>query len=110
VSCHIDPRRAAGYSDRRIIFRQWRPTWWRRLIMFTAFIAQAILLEPHSHFLGLASPATPAWGLMLSGMRRLLSRGALDDPVSGRRHQPRCSPSKPVRRRAGATISTALQT
>jgi peptide/nickel transport system permease protein len=43
----------------------WRPTF---LIMFTAFIAQAILLEASLSFLGLGvTEPTPAWGLMLSG-------------------------------------------
>jgi peptide/nickel transport system permease protein len=38
------------------------------LIMFTAFVAQAILLEASLSFLGLGvTEPTPAWGLMLSG-------------------------------------------
>src|SRR3979490_3095684 len=38
------------------------------LIMFTAFIAQAILLEASLSFLGLGvTEPTAAWGLMLSG-------------------------------------------
>ena len=38
------------------------------LIMVTAFMAQAILLEASLSFLGLGvTEPTPAWGLMLSG-------------------------------------------
>jgi peptide/nickel transport system permease protein len=38
------------------------------LIMLTAYIAQAILLEAVLSFLGLGiAEPTPAWGLMLSG-------------------------------------------
>ena len=38
------------------------------LIMLTAFVAQAILLEASLSFLGLGvTEPTPAWGLMLSG-------------------------------------------
>jgi len=38
------------------------------LIMFTAYVAQAILLEASLSFLGLGvTEPTPAWGLMLSG-------------------------------------------
>jgi peptide/nickel transport system permease protein len=66
---YIDAARAAGYSHRRIIFRHMLPNimapW---LIMFTAFIAQAILLEASLSFLGLGiSEPTASWGVMLSG-------------------------------------------
>jgi peptide/nickel transport system permease protein len=66
---YIDAARAAGYGHARIIFRHMAPNVAAPyLIMFTAFIAQAILLEASLSFLGLgvAEPA-PSWGLMLSG-------------------------------------------
>jgi peptide/nickel transport system permease protein len=66
---YIDAARAAGYSDARIIFRHMAPNVVAPfLIMFTAFIAQAILLEASLSFLGLGvTEPTAAWGLMLSG-------------------------------------------
>jgi peptide/nickel transport system permease protein len=66
---YIDAARAAGYSHTRIIFRHMVPNIMAPfLIMFTAFIAQAILLEASLSFLGLGvTEPTPAWGLMLSG-------------------------------------------
>jgi peptide/nickel transport system permease protein len=66
---YIDAARAAGYSNARIIFRHMVPNIVAPfLIMFTAFIAQAILLEASLSFLGLGvTEPTPAWGLMLSG-------------------------------------------
>jgi peptide/nickel transport system permease protein len=66
---YIDAARAAGHSHRRIIFRHMVPNIAAPyLIMLTAFIAQAILLEASLSFLGLGvTEPTPAWGLMLSG-------------------------------------------
>ncbi|MFO7296891.1 MAG: ABC transporter permease [Pseudomonadota bacterium] len=66
---YVDAARAAGYSHARIIFRHIAPNVVAPfLIMFTAFIAQAILLEASLSFLGLGvTEPTPAWGLMLSG-------------------------------------------
>ena len=66
---YIDAARAAGYGHARIIFRHIAPNVVAPfLIMFTAFIAQAILLEASLSFLGLGvTEPTPAWGLMLSG-------------------------------------------
>jgi len=66
---YVDAARAAGYSHTRIIFRHMVPNIMAPfLIMFTAFIAQAILLEASLSFLGLGvTEPTPAWGLMLSG-------------------------------------------
>ena len=65
----IDAARAAGFSDRRIILRHILPNIVAPyLIMTTAFIAQAILLEASLSFLGLGvTEPTPAWGLMLRG-------------------------------------------
>jgi len=66
---YIDAARAAGYSNARIIFRHMAPNVMAPyLIMITAFIAQAILLEASLSFLGLGVvEPTPSWGLMLSG-------------------------------------------
>jgi peptide/nickel transport system permease protein len=66
---YIDAARAAGYSHARIIFRHMCPNVAAPyLIMLTAYIAQAILLEASLSFLGLGvAEPTPSWGLMLSG-------------------------------------------
>ena len=66
---YIDAARAAGFSHSRIILRHILPNIVAPyLIMLTAFIAQAILLEASLSFLGLGvTEPTPAWGLMLSG-------------------------------------------
>jgi peptide/nickel transport system permease protein len=66
---YIDAARTAGYSHTRIILRHIAPNVAAPyLILFTAFIAQAILLEASLSFLGLGvTEPTPAWGLMLSG-------------------------------------------
>ncbi|BBK36135.1 peptide ABC transporter permease [Allostella sp. ATCC 35155] len=66
---YVDAARAGGYSDRHIIFRHMLPNVLAPyLIMLTAYVAQAILLEASLSFLGLGvSEPKPAWGLMLSG-------------------------------------------
>ncbi len=66
---YIDSARVAGYSTWRIIFRHMAPNLMAPyLIMLTAFIAQAILLEASLSFLGLGvTEPSPAWGLMLAG-------------------------------------------
>jgi peptide/nickel transport system permease protein len=66
---YIDAARAAGYSHLRIIVRHMAPNLVAPyIIMLTAYIAQAILLEASLSFLGLGvTEPTPAWGLMLSG-------------------------------------------
>lgn len=66
---YIDAARAAGYSHLRIICRHMAPNLTAPyLIMVTAYIAQAILLEASLSYLGLGvTEPTPAWGLMLSG-------------------------------------------
>lgn len=66
---YIDAARVAGYSTPRIIFRHMAPNLMAPyLIMLTAFIAQAILLEASLSFLGLGvTEPAPAWGLMLAG-------------------------------------------
>jgi peptide/nickel transport system permease protein len=69
AAAFIDAARIAGIGDARIIFRHMLPNVTAPfLIMLTAFIAQAILLEASLSFLGLGvSEPTPAWGLMLAG-------------------------------------------
>ncbi|MCK6449617.1 MAG: ABC transporter permease [Alphaproteobacteria bacterium] len=66
---YIDAARVQGFGHARIIFRHMVPNVAAPyLIMFTASIAQAILLEASLSFLGLGvTEPTPAWGLMLSG-------------------------------------------
>jgi peptide/nickel transport system permease protein len=65
----IDAARAGGYSHSRIILRHIAPNVVAPyLILVSAYIAQAILLEAALSFLGLGvTEPTPAWGLMLSG-------------------------------------------
>jgi peptide/nickel transport system permease protein len=62
-------RRKLGASDWRIIFRHMLPNVMAPyLIMVTAFLGQAILLEASLSFLGLGvAEPTAAWGLMLRG-------------------------------------------
>jgi peptide/nickel transport system permease protein len=66
---YIDAARVAGFSHARIIFRHIIPNVAAPfLIMLTAFVGQAILLEASLSFLGLGvTEPTPAWGLMLTG-------------------------------------------
>ena len=66
---YVDAARAAGYGHRRIIFRHMLPNVMAPyLIMLTAFVGQAILLEASLSFLGLGvQEPTAAWGLMLRG-------------------------------------------
>ena len=66
---YVDAARAAGFRHRRIILRHMLPNVMAPyLIMLTAFLGQAILLEASLSFLGLGvSEPTPAWGLMLRG-------------------------------------------
>jgi peptide/nickel transport system permease protein len=66
---YVDAARASGYSNMRIMFIHIAPNVTAPyLIILTAYIAQAILLEASLTFLGLGvSEPTPAWGLMLSG-------------------------------------------
>ncbi len=66
---YIDAARACGFSHARIILRHMVPNVMAPfLIMITAFVGQAILLEAVLTFLGLGvQEPTPAWGLMLQG-------------------------------------------
>jgi peptide/nickel transport system permease protein len=66
---YVDAARAAGFRHRRIILRHMLPNVMAPyLIMLTAFLGQAILLEASLSFLGLGvAEPTAAWGLMLRG-------------------------------------------
>ena len=66
---YVDAARAAGYRHQRIILRHMLPNVMAPyLIMLTAYLGQAILLEASLSFLGLGvSEPTAAWGLMLRG-------------------------------------------
>ena len=66
---YVDAARAAGFGHGRIILRHMLPNVMAPyLIMLTAFLSQAILLESSLSFLGLGvQEPTAAWGLMLRG-------------------------------------------
>jgi peptide/nickel transport system permease protein len=66
---YIDAARAGGYSSMHIIIRHMAPNVLAPyMILLTAYIAQAILLEASLSFLGLGvSEPKAAWGLMLAG-------------------------------------------
>jgi len=66
---YIDAARALGFSHWRIIIRHMIPNVLAPyLIMLSAFMGQAILLEASLSFLGLGvQEPIPAWGLMLQG-------------------------------------------
>ena len=66
---YLEAAHVAGYSHSRIILRHMAPNLVAPfIIMLTASIGQAILLEASLSFLGLGvSEPTPSWGLMLSG-------------------------------------------
>jgi peptide/nickel transport system permease protein len=66
---YVDAARASGFRHPRIIFRHIMPNVMAPyLILFTAFLGQAILVEASLSFLGLGvAEPTAAWGLMLKG-------------------------------------------
>jgi peptide/nickel transport system permease protein len=66
---YIEAAQAIGAGPARVIFRHMAPNVTAPyLVMITAFLGQAILLEASLSFLGLGvSEPTPAWGLMLRG-------------------------------------------
>lgn len=66
---YVEAARAVGAGPWRIIFRHMSPNVAAPyLVMLTAFLGQAILLEASLSFLGLGvAEPTPAWGLMLRG-------------------------------------------
>jgi len=66
---YVDAARALGFGHTRIILRHMAPNVVAPfLILFTAFVGQAILLEASLSYLGMGvQEPTPAWGLMLQG-------------------------------------------
>lgn len=66
---YVDAARSVGYSHMRIILKHIAPNVMAPfLIMLTAFLGEAILLEASLSYLGLGvQEPTPAWGLMLQG-------------------------------------------
>ncbi len=68
-TAYVEAARAIGAGHWRIIFRHMGPNVVAPyIVMLTAFLGQAILLEASLSFLGLGvAEPTPAWGLMLSG-------------------------------------------
>ena len=66
---YVDAARASGFGHARIILRHMLPNVMAPiLIMATAFLGEAILLEASLSFLGLGvQEPTAAWGLMLRG-------------------------------------------
>lgn len=66
---YIDAARAGGYGSTYIILRHIAPNVMAPfLVLLSAYVAQAILLEASLSFLGLGvTEPKPAWGLMLSG-------------------------------------------
>jgi peptide/nickel transport system permease protein len=75
---YVDAARALGFSHARIILRHMLPNVVAPyLIMLTAFMGQAILLEASLSYLGLGvQEPTPAWGLMLQGGAELYAETA----------------------------------
>ena len=68
-TAYVEAARALGASHGRIIFTHMLPNLVAPiLVMLTAYLGQAILLEASLSYLGLGvAEPTPAWGLMLRG-------------------------------------------
>ena len=66
---YVDAARASGFGDKRIILRHMLPNVMAPiLILATAFLGEAILLEASLSFIGLGvQEPIAAWGLMLRG-------------------------------------------
>lgn len=75
---YVDAARAMGFSHWRIITRHMIPNVMAPyLILVTAFMGQAVLLEASLTYLGLGvQEPTPAWGLMLQGAAEQYARSA----------------------------------
>lgn len=75
---YVDAARALGFSHLRIISRHMVPNVMAPyLIMLTAFMGQAVLLEASLSYLALGvQEPTPAWGLMLRGSAEQYFRSA----------------------------------
>ena len=100
---YIDAARACGFSHTRIVLRHMVPNVMAPyLIMMTAAVGQAILIEASLSFLGLGvQEPVPAWGLMLQRRRAGICRErAVGRDLPGHRHLARRVRLQPVRRRA----------
>jgi peptide/nickel transport system permease protein len=66
---YVDAARTLGFGDARIIVLHMAPNVaGPYIVMMSAFISQAILIEASLSYLGLGvSEPTPSWGLMLAG-------------------------------------------
>ncbi len=75
---YVDAARALGFSHTRIILRHMVPNVMAPfLVLITAFVGQAILLEASLSYLGLGvQEPTPAWGLMLQGGAEIYAESA----------------------------------
>ncbi|MCZ6729115.1 MAG: ABC transporter permease [SAR324 cluster bacterium] len=75
---YVDAARALGLSHWRIIFKHMVPNVMAPyLIILTAFMGQAVLLEASLSYLALGvQEPTPAWGLMLQGSAEQYARSA----------------------------------
>lgn len=75
---YVDAARANGYSGARIILRHMVPNVMAPfLIILSACLGQAILLEASLSYLGLGvQEPTPSWGLMLQGGAEEFARSA----------------------------------
>ena len=100
---YIDAARACGFGHTRIVLRHMVPNVMAPyLIMMTAAVGQAILIEASLSFLGLGvQEPTPAWGLMLRGGAQEYAESAPWVAIyPGHRHLARRVRLQPVRRRA----------
>ena len=96
----VEAARALGVGPTRVIVRHLMPNIVAPyLVMLTAFLGQAILLEASLSFLGLgvAEPEA-AWGLMLRGGAVDLRSARRGWPFTRDRNQPLCFCIQPVRR------------
>ncbi|MDO5641146.1 MAG: ABC transporter permease [Paracoccus sp. (in: a-proteobacteria)] len=68
-NAYIDAARTFGFSGPRIVLRHIAPNvFGPYIVMLSAFISQAILIEASLSYLGLGvAEPTPSWGLMLAG-------------------------------------------
>ena len=66
---YVDAARTLGFGHARIIALHMAPNiFGSYIVMLTAFISQAILIEASLSYLGLGvAEPTPSWGLMLAG-------------------------------------------
>ena len=109
---YVDAARACGFGHARIILRHMVPNVMAPyLIMLTAFVGQAILVEASLSFLGLGvQEPTPAWGLMLQGgAEEYAESGAVDGDLSRASPSPGRVRLQPVRRFAARRLDPKLR-